>query len=584
MVSVVGNSAFIIEARLTANRRRVINLNSGPPFDSVVWFDISDLSTLFQDTAGTVPVTTVGDPVGRINDKSGNGKNATQAIAGKRPTLQVDIYGEYYLQFDGVDDVLSTGNIDFSTTNNVYIFTYVGKGVNAASAKVMVSHAKFFVADTNTGIRYSSSGTVAASNNYLPVVSAPFTRLLSANFSIPAPHVIVYENGSEILNHTDTQGTGNYTNAPIHLGASSGTSLFSDFRLYSLIIRKKESSLSEINSVTGYFNARRTAIEYQQLLPNDARLLVSDYTTISEQSSARLRLIRSITEANDYRHCSPGSRVGISTDALAVRFTVYYSALVSRNDVQNYKGIILVNGIYETTFNNSNPYPADPDTSTVTVEITRTTNTTRKYELVFPFGTAIDLLSVDVSVDATVIQQPVARPATKLQFLGDSITHGFSVTSINESWAYNIAITKNMQLINSGYGSLQAVASYGNDVAACDAIVVTLGVNNYLGQQALATFKAAYKSMLQNIRTTLPSAKIYAVTPFYISTTPLAIPLSDYRTQESDAVTEIADGNTTLIDGLTLMTNSSNRLVTDGVHLNDLGASEIATNLAALIT
>lgn len=53
-----------------------------PPFDPATlfgggedggWYDPSDLTTLFQDTAGTVPVTTDGQPVGYMMDKSGNG-------------------------------------------------------------------------------------------------------------------------------------------------------------------------------------------------------------------------------------------------------------------------------------------------------------------------------------------------------------------------------------------------------------------------------------------------------------------------------------------------------------------------------
>ena len=51
------------------------------------WFDPSDLSTLFQDTAGTVPVTVAGQSVARINDKSGRGNHATQSTSLSRPTL-----------------------------------------------------------------------------------------------------------------------------------------------------------------------------------------------------------------------------------------------------------------------------------------------------------------------------------------------------------------------------------------------------------------------------------------------------------------------------------------------------------------
>lgn len=48
-------------------------------------YDPSDISTLFQDEAGTTPVTAVEQFVGRILDKSGRGNHATQATAMKRP-------------------------------------------------------------------------------------------------------------------------------------------------------------------------------------------------------------------------------------------------------------------------------------------------------------------------------------------------------------------------------------------------------------------------------------------------------------------------------------------------------------------
>jgi hypothetical protein len=52
------------------------------------WFDPSDITTLFQDSAGTTPVTAVEQPVGLMKDKSGNGKDALQATAGNRPTYR----------------------------------------------------------------------------------------------------------------------------------------------------------------------------------------------------------------------------------------------------------------------------------------------------------------------------------------------------------------------------------------------------------------------------------------------------------------------------------------------------------------
>ena len=67
------------------------------------WYDPSDISTLFQDAAGTTPVTADGDPVGLAVDKSGNEVNAAQSISASRPVYNVD---PSRLSLDKVDDEL----------------------------------------------------------------------------------------------------------------------------------------------------------------------------------------------------------------------------------------------------------------------------------------------------------------------------------------------------------------------------------------------------------------------------------------------------------------------------------------------
>ena len=52
-----------------------------------VWYDPNDMSTLFQDSAGTTPVTDVEQPVGLMLDKSGCGNHASQSTSAARPVL-----------------------------------------------------------------------------------------------------------------------------------------------------------------------------------------------------------------------------------------------------------------------------------------------------------------------------------------------------------------------------------------------------------------------------------------------------------------------------------------------------------------
>ena len=67
------------------------------------WYDFNDLSMLFQDSAGIIPVTANGDPVARNNDKSGNRINMMQTISSKRPVYNAD---PSRLTLDKVDDAL----------------------------------------------------------------------------------------------------------------------------------------------------------------------------------------------------------------------------------------------------------------------------------------------------------------------------------------------------------------------------------------------------------------------------------------------------------------------------------------------
>ena len=82
------------------------------------WYGPSDIDTLFQDSAGTTPVTASGQPVGKMLDKSGNGNHAVQATASKRPTY-TEGGGLSWLAFDGVDDEMEAPNAAFNLTGDL---------------------------------------------------------------------------------------------------------------------------------------------------------------------------------------------------------------------------------------------------------------------------------------------------------------------------------------------------------------------------------------------------------------------------------------------------------------------------------
>ena len=51
-------------------------------------YDPNDLTTLYQDAAGTIPVTAAGQPVGLMKDKSGRNNHAFQTVSASRPILR----------------------------------------------------------------------------------------------------------------------------------------------------------------------------------------------------------------------------------------------------------------------------------------------------------------------------------------------------------------------------------------------------------------------------------------------------------------------------------------------------------------
>ena len=87
------------------------------------WYDPSDLSTMWQDTAGTIPAVP-GLAVARIDDKGNLQLPATQSAAANQPTLQKDSAGRLYLEFDSTDALVIPTGMPVPTTGGCAVVAW----------------------------------------------------------------------------------------------------------------------------------------------------------------------------------------------------------------------------------------------------------------------------------------------------------------------------------------------------------------------------------------------------------------------------------------------------------------------------
>lgn len=145
------------------------------------WYDPSDLSTLFQDAAGTIPVTADGDPVGLMLDKSGNGNHATQSTSARRPVYHTDGV-MHWLEADGVNDFMLTKPVEQIPTD--------AHGMSIIMAAMRVSNSAIRVSQyTVNGNRRGFGTRTLSSNGGDYLFSAQNSNVFSSNVqvSIPCP-------------------------------------------------------------------------------------------------------------------------------------------------------------------------------------------------------------------------------------------------------------------------------------------------------------------------------------------------------------------------------------------------------------
>lgn len=216
-------------------------------------YDIQDLSTLFQDTADTIPAV-VGQPVARILDKSGNGNHATQVSPTSRAILRF-VDGKYWLQPDGTDDWYITPTITPGTDKAQVIVgirklsdaSYGGICELSQNADANAGGLAFFGANIpgfymSTGAignRSVTSGSIPTAAIAAPVTS---TMLVAYDRAINTTAEISYSHNGAAMTSAGVgmQGTtalGNFGAFPVYLFRRGGLTLPLSGLISSMVLR-----------------------------------------------------------------------------------------------------------------------------------------------------------------------------------------------------------------------------------------------------------------------------------------------------------------------------------------------------------
>lgn len=543
------------------------------------WYDPSDFSTLFQDAAGTIPVTAAGQPVGKILDKSGKNNHLSQAVEANRPTLEVDELGYYYLNYDGVND-LESATIDFTASDKMTIAATFKTGIvsdySVMSLGAVTADAGTFDFGTYLGgaVLYRSGATPFGARATESFGASTITVSTTCNLggATQATENPVLRVDGDQYSLTDygsgDTGGGNFGEYTFKLG--SGLYQFGG-RIYGAMVFDIILTTEQLETVEAYLNTRSGLL---------SPTFYSDSAVFQPQTT--------------YNYGSTFSHIDVLTSA--TDFIVGISSPVF-DYYPDYAAIgVYVNGAFnqqiDATISSMNEYFITLPAGSKTVSFVhglQTSNGGIKGSFV-------------TSIRANQGMTQVGSQVSDCMLLyGDSITVGSDASPITQN-AYALLLRDAIRFYLDGTPPL-AVEAWGGrslyedcvdaparaafvaKIAAYDPVTfyMTIGTNDYgLNLWTAANFGTAYAALLDDLHAAMPNLYTYCQTPILRAVETangLGSTMQDYR----DAIQAAVVGRTAFcefVDGTPFVSLDD---IPDGVHPDTAGHFSYATNIAATV-
>lgn len=222
------------------------------------WYDANDITTLFQDSAGTTPVTADNDPVGKMNDKSGNARHLLQATAGFRPLYKTAVVGsKAALRLDGVDDLMTAAVSGWPEQAPFYIAAVLMARVSGSVLRAFGSFTGSKGWQFGQGPAGLTGGLTTLGVENLESTAAMFVAgtpaYVSVEFTAVTFDAKFRKNGSALGTTVDGTADTNAGVTDISLGANPPGSFFWDGDVAEVVALGRAPTAAEITNVESYY-------------------------------------------------------------------------------------------------------------------------------------------------------------------------------------------------------------------------------------------------------------------------------------------------------------------------------------------
>ena len=291
-----------------------------------------------------------------------------------------------------------------------------------------------------------------------------------------------------------------------------------------------------------------------------------------------------------YRWDNPGARIRFRTDATHVKALLHFNELHTSASARNSHGIYLIDGATQPAWT-FHTQTATPKRAPETVEVPMPAPAPgfHDYEIVLPYGDAVDFQGLEVNAGARM-QPPPAAPAVRYVAYGDSVTHGFTASAIDKTYPYLVAQNRGWQLINLGLGGRASNVSDAHVLKTlkADVITVLMGVNDWQGGGPVERYRKNMTGFFDALRAVQPTVPIYFITSLWVppswSPKTQITDLEAYRQVAREIVAARKDPNLRLIEGLDLIDHDPKLFDAVAVHPNDQGFAQMGERLAKQMT